>query len=81
MSDVDTASLIHKLQTFALGEDGDAMSDNQVAAAVALLDRVLPDLHHVDLTMPADRPFSMVLANTSGAKTEAERPAATPRRK
>jgi hypothetical protein len=49
VADIDTAALIHKLQTFALGSDGNAMSEQQVAAAGALLDRVLPDLHCIDL--------------------------------
>jgi hypothetical protein len=58
MCKIDAASLIDKLQDFALGDDGTAMSDDQVAVAVALLNRVLPDLHHIELTMPVDTPIS-----------------------
>jgi hypothetical protein len=65
--DIDTAALIHKLQAFALGSDGSAMSEEQVAAASALLNRVLPDLHHIDLRTADGQPILVELTNTASA--------------
>jgi hypothetical protein len=41
--------LIGRLQEHALADAPGTMSDAQVDAAIALLDRVLPDLHHIEL--------------------------------
>jgi len=65
-----TAELIEGLQGFALGSDSSAMSDCQVRAAVALLDRAPPDLHHVQLTIPTGGPISVVLANANASKKQ-----------
>jgi hypothetical protein len=64
VEDIDTAALIHKLQDFALGSDGNAMSEQQVAAAGALLDRVLPDLHRIDLRT-GGQPILLTVAETA----------------
>jgi len=51
LAGVDVAGLIDRLQAHALADAGGTMTDSQVDAAVALLDRVLPHLHHVELTV------------------------------
>jgi hypothetical protein len=65
VADIDTAALIHKLQAFALGSDGNAMSEQQVAAAGALLSRVLPDLHDIDLRTADGQPVLLTVAETA----------------
>jgi hypothetical protein len=67
VADIDTAALIHKLQAFALGDDGNAMSQQQVTAAGALLNRVLPDLHRIDLHAAGGQPIVVKLASTASA--------------
>jgi hypothetical protein len=67
LTDIDIAALIEKLQAFALGSDGSAMSEQQVAAAGALLDRVLPDLHHIDLHTAGGQPILVELAETASS--------------
>jgi hypothetical protein len=63
----DTAALIHKLQAFVLGSDGDEMSEQQVAAAGVLLNRVLPDLHRIGLHAAGGQPILVELACTASA--------------
>lgn len=46
---IDACELVVRLQTFALGDDQDVMSDAQVTAALGLLDRVMPTLIQVQL--------------------------------
>lgn len=46
----DAETLIDRLQHHALADAPGTMSDLQVDAALGLLDRVLPDLHGVELT-------------------------------
>jgi hypothetical protein len=41
-SGIDVPELLARLQAFALGNDPAGMSDAQVAAALGLLDRVMP---------------------------------------
>jgi len=65
MRKTDAASLVDKLQVFALGGDGKIMSDSQARAAVAALNRLLPDQHQIELTVLAGSRFSAALANTS----------------
>jgi hypothetical protein len=67
VADIDTAALIHKLQAFALGDDGNAMSEQQVAAAGALLNRVLPDLHSIELRTAGGQPILVKMASTASA--------------
>jgi hypothetical protein len=67
VADIDTAALIDKLQAFALGSDGNAMSEEQVAAASALVSRVLPDLHHIDLRTAGGQPILVKVTNTASA--------------
>jgi hypothetical protein len=50
LAQINAEALIDRLQDFALGSDGDAMSESQVDVALALLDRTLPDLHGIRLT-------------------------------
>lgn len=40
--------LLERVQNFALGDDPDAMSANQLRAALGLLDKVLPSLQTVE---------------------------------
>jgi hypothetical protein len=49
VADIDTSALIDKLQAFALADAPGSLTDAQAAAALALLDRIVPDLHHVEL--------------------------------
>jgi hypothetical protein len=72
VADIDTAALIHNLQAFVLGSDGDAMSEQQVAAAIALLDRVLPDLHHIELITSDGSPISVAMSSAVASKIEGE---------
>ena len=70
-ANINTAALIDKLQAFALGSDGNAMSEQQVAAAGALLNRVLPDLHHIELRTDG-QPILVELANTASTDDETD---------
>jgi hypothetical protein len=72
LSDVDAAALVDKLQAFALGDDPGALTDEQAAAGLELLDRIMPDLHHVELTASGGGPTSMPLADTGLSKIEKE---------
>jgi hypothetical protein len=56
---VDALELIVRLQSFALGENAAAMSDGEVAAAVALLDRVMPSQIEIMLAATEDRHISV----------------------
>jgi hypothetical protein len=47
---IKTSQLVNRLQNFALGVDGIAMSREQVRAALGLLAKTLPDLQSVALT-------------------------------
>jgi hypothetical protein len=67
VADIDTSALIHRLQAFALGSDGNAMSKQQVAAAGALLNRVLPNLHRIDLHVAGGQPILVEMASTASA--------------
>ena len=61
MPHIRTDHLIDRLQGFALGDDGNAMSDSQIVAALALLDRALPDLHRIELTITDGQPISVAV--------------------
>jgi hypothetical protein len=41
--------LLERVQNFALGNDPDAMSTNQLRAALSLLDKVIPSLQTVEI--------------------------------
>lgn len=47
-SRIAAARIIDRLQNFALGDNPDAMSPTQVSAAVALLNKVIPNLQSVE---------------------------------
>jgi len=70
-ADIDIAGLIDRLQDHALTDPPGPMSESQVDAAIALLDRVLPDLHRFELTM-AGRSLWVVEARSSASKVEGE---------
>jgi hypothetical protein len=61
MPDIRADQLIDRLQRFALGSDGNAMSDSQVAAAMALLDRVLPNVHRIELHAADGQPILLTV--------------------
>lgn len=46
---IKATAIIRRLQDYALGSEPDAMSRNQVSAAVALLNKVLPNLGSADI--------------------------------
>lgn len=46
---IRAAAIIDRLQAFALGNSPDAMSRTQVAAATALLDKILPDVKSAEV--------------------------------
>jgi hypothetical protein len=54
---IKAAAIIDRLQNFALGDDPDAMSTTQVRAAIALLDKVLPALQSVAITLEKTTTF------------------------
>jgi len=62
---IDIAALIDKLQAFALGSDGSAMSEQQVAAASALMNWVVPDLHSIELRAEGGQPILLTVAETA----------------
>jgi hypothetical protein len=68
VADIDAAALIDKLQAFALAEAPGSLTDAQAAAALALLDRIMPDLHHVELITSG----SVAPADTGASTREGE---------
>jgi hypothetical protein len=72
MPDIRTDELIDRLQGFALGRDGDTLSDSQLRAAIALLHRVLPDLHHIELITSDGSPISVAMSSAVASKIEGE---------
>jgi hypothetical protein len=72
MPDIRTDQLVERLRSFALGDDAKAMTYSQITAALALLDRVLPDLHRIELTTSADQPISVTIAETTITKIATE---------
>ena len=67
VTDIDTAALIDKLQAFALSDAPGTMSKAEVDAAIALLDRALPDLHYFQPRAAGGQPILVRLANTASA--------------
>lgn len=65
LPNIDVEGLIHRLQDHALADAPGIISDAQVDAAIALLDRVLPDLHHIDLGTAGGQPISLRVAETA----------------
>lgn len=49
--------LLERVQNFALGHDPDAMSANQLRAALGLLDKVLPSLQTVEVNKEETRTY------------------------
>lgn len=49
--------LIEKVQNFALGSDPDAMSANQLRAALGLIDKILPNLQTVEVNKEETRTY------------------------
>ena len=54
---IKTSQLVNRLQAFALGEPGVEMSRSQVAAAIALLKKTLPDLQAIEVSGDANNPL------------------------
>jgi hypothetical protein len=67
LSQTDIEALIGRLQDHALADAPGTMSEAEVDAAIALLDRVLPDLHYIELRAADGRPISVTLASTANA--------------
>lgn len=74
LSQINIGALIGRLQEHVLASAPGTMSETQVAAAVALLDRVLPDLYCVELSTPNLRP---ILVTWAGERRLAEGTMAT----
>jgi hypothetical protein len=65
LEQIEVAALIDRLQAFALADTPGSLTDTQAAVALALLDRMVPDLHHVELittgsAAPADAGSSKI---------------------
>jgi len=56
LSQMNIEALICRLQDHALADAPGTMSDAEVDAALALLDRVLPDLHYIELRVAGSEP-------------------------
>jgi hypothetical protein len=54
LSQMNIEALIGRLQDHALADAPGTMSKAEVEAAIALLDRVLPDLHDIKLRVVGD---------------------------
>jgi hypothetical protein len=54
---IRAAAIIDRLQAFVLGDKPDAMSRTQVAAATALLNKVLPDLQSAEVKSEETRAY------------------------
>lgn len=67
---IKEAALLDRLQNFALGNNPDAMSRTQVAAAVALLNKVLANPQSVDVT-PEQTKVYVLRAPSVSESTEA----------
>jgi hypothetical protein len=58
LTETDTEALIRRLQAFALGDAPGSLTDAEVAAGLALLDRVMPSQVEIILTTTEDRHIS-----------------------
>jgi hypothetical protein len=67
---IRAAAIIDRLQAFVLGDNPDAMSRNQVAAAKLLLDKVLPDLRSAEVTTAETKTY-VIRAPEQAESTEA----------
>lgn len=67
---ISAARIIDRLQGYALREDPDAMSRAQVTEAIALLNKVLPNLQSVDV-LPADTRSYVLRAQERSESLEA----------
>jgi hypothetical protein len=67
LSQMDLEALISRLQDHALADAPGTMSDAEVDAALALLDRALPDLHDIELRAAAGQPIPVTVASTANA--------------
>jgi hypothetical protein len=61
-------ALIGRLQEHALADAPGTMSDAEVDAALALLDRVLPDLHYIQLRVADGRPILQTVVETASSE-------------
>jgi len=58
--------LIDKLQSFAVGDDLNAMSALQVEVACQLLRWFMPDLHHIEMYDADSRPILVTMVASFG---------------
>ena len=71
LSQMNIEALIGRLQEHALADAPGTMSNAEVDAAFALLDRVLPDRHHIELRVADGEPTNTALG---GMRAEEQRP-------
>jgi hypothetical protein len=69
---IKAEALIERLQAFALADDPGSLTDAQVDTDLALLDRILPDLHRVELITTDGGPISVAWADAGPSKREKE---------
>lgn len=68
---IRTTQLVNRLTDHALGALGEhPMTPSQVAAAVALLRKTLPDLKHVEVTGPGGAPLQHDIADLRARNLE-----------
>jgi N6-adenosine-specific RNA methylase IME4 len=63
---IDAETLIDKLQSFAVGDDLNAMSALQVEVACQLLRWFMPDLHHIEMYDADSRPILVTMVASFG---------------
>jgi hypothetical protein len=65
LSQMNIEALIGRLQDHALADAPGTMSKTEVDAALAMLDRVLPDLHYIELRVPNGEPTNQANKNAA----------------
>jgi hypothetical protein len=70
VADIDVAALIDRLQAHVLADAPGTMTDAEVAVDIALLDRLMTDLHLIELTARSGRPIRSALASARASKIE-----------
>jgi len=81
LSQMNIEALIGRLQEHALADAPGTMSNPEVDAALALLDRVLPDRHHIELRLadgePTNTAFGEMRAKMPRSELDKQRPELT----
>ena len=65
LSQIDIEALIGQLQEHALADAPGTMTAEQVDAAISLLDRVLSDLHHIELCAADGQTILLTVTETA----------------